>query len=60
MIIPLERVSGDQDLVLIEKDTKGRVSREKILPVLFVPLTGEHLVRPWRLGFERLQPLPWT
>ena len=42
MIIPLERASGDQDLVLIEKDTKGSESRERILPVLFVPLTGEH------------------
>ena len=42
MIIPLERGFGAQDLVLIEKDAKGSVSREVILPVIFVPLTGEH------------------
>jgi protein-L-isoaspartate(D-aspartate) O-methyltransferase len=42
MIIPLEGGFGHQDLVLIEKDAAGRVSREVILPVVFVPLTGEH------------------
>ncbi len=42
MIIPLEGRFGAQDLVLIEKNAKGRVSREEILPVIFVPLTGEH------------------
>jgi len=42
MIIPLEgRVFDHQNLVLIEKDAAGRVSRENILPVVFVPLTGE-------------------
>lgn len=42
MIIPLEGRFGAQDLVLIEKNARGRVSREEILPVIFVPLTGEH------------------
>jgi protein-L-isoaspartate(D-aspartate) O-methyltransferase len=41
MIIPLEGRFG-QDLVLIEKDAAGKVARQKILPVLFVPLTGGH------------------
>jgi protein-L-isoaspartate(D-aspartate) O-methyltransferase len=41
MIIPLENRFGQQDLVLIEKDAAGKVSREEILPVVFVPLTGE-------------------
>ena len=41
MIIPLEGRFGTQDLVLIEKDREGKVSRQEILPVVFVPLTGE-------------------
>ncbi len=42
MIIPLESRFGAQDLVLIEKDAEGRVRRQEILPVIFVPLTGDH------------------
>lgn len=41
MIIPLDNRSGFQDLVLIGKDADGTVRREEILPVIFVPLTGE-------------------
>jgi protein-L-isoaspartate(D-aspartate) O-methyltransferase len=41
MIIPLEGRFGAQDLVLIEKDAAGKVRRREILPVVFVPLTGE-------------------
>jgi protein-L-isoaspartate(D-aspartate) O-methyltransferase len=41
MIIPLDNRFGFQDLVLIEKNADGTVSRQEILPVIFVPLTGE-------------------
>jgi protein-L-isoaspartate(D-aspartate) O-methyltransferase len=41
MILPLESRFGRQDLVLIEKDAAGRVARREVLPVMFVPLTGE-------------------
>lgn len=41
MIIPLDNRSGVQDLVLVEKSADGAVRREEILPVIFVPLTGE-------------------
>lgn len=40
LIIPLgERYFG-QDLVLLEKDEKGRVAQKSVLPVAFVPLIG--------------------
>jgi protein-L-isoaspartate(D-aspartate) O-methyltransferase len=42
MILPLNSGRGSQDLVLIEKSADGAVSSRDILPVLFVPLTGEH------------------
>jgi protein-L-isoaspartate(D-aspartate) O-methyltransferase len=42
LIIPLERRFAAQHLVLIEKNRDGKVSRQEILPVMFVPLTGEH------------------
>jgi protein-L-isoaspartate(D-aspartate) O-methyltransferase len=42
MIIPLRTRFGGQDLVLIEKDSEGSIRRSVILPVRFVPLTGEH------------------
>jgi protein-L-isoaspartate(D-aspartate) O-methyltransferase len=42
MIIPLRTRFGGQELVLIETDDRGSVRREDILPVLFVPLTGDH------------------
>jgi protein-L-isoaspartate(D-aspartate) O-methyltransferase len=41
MIIPLEGRFGGQELVLIEKDAAGNVAHRDILPVMFVPLTGE-------------------
>jgi protein-L-isoaspartate O-methyltransferase len=31
-----------QDLLVIEKDRAGKVSRREVLPVAFVPLTGSH------------------
>lgn len=45
MIIPLESRSGAQDLVLIEKDSQGSVHSKDVLPVRFVPLTGDHQQR---------------
>lgn len=40
MVIPLgERYVG-QDLMLIEKDGRGRVAEKNVLPVAFVPLIG--------------------
>jgi protein-L-isoaspartate(D-aspartate) O-methyltransferase len=42
MIIPLRTRFGGQELVLIETDDRGSVRREDILPVMFVPLTGDH------------------
>jgi protein-L-isoaspartate(D-aspartate) O-methyltransferase len=41
MVIPLEAGFGSQNLVLIEKDLQGEIHRRKILPVAFVPFTGE-------------------
>jgi protein-L-isoaspartate(D-aspartate) O-methyltransferase len=42
MIIPVQRGFGGQELVLIDKDNQGTVSHKDILPVRFVPLTGDH------------------
>ena len=42
MIIPVHRGIQSQQLVLVEKDKEGNVSTRDILPVLFVPLTGDH------------------
>lgn len=42
MIIPVGSRFMVQQLVLVEKDDAGNVSTRQILPVQFVPLTGEH------------------
>ena len=42
MVIPVGSRFMVQQLVLVEKDNKGKVSTRQILPVRFVPLTGEH------------------
>jgi len=39
MIIPVKQRLWSQDLLLIEKDAQGEISRQEILPVRFVPLT---------------------
>jgi protein-L-isoaspartate(D-aspartate) O-methyltransferase len=41
MILPYETDSGFQHLVLITKDDKGKTSRKNVMPVRFVPMTGE-------------------
>lgn len=42
MVIPVGSRFMVQQLVLVEKDAKGKVTTRQILPVRFVPLTGEH------------------
>ena len=39
MVIPVGPQNGSQTLLLLEKK-KGRVTTQKLLPVLFVPFTG--------------------
>lgn len=41
LIIPVGGRYSGQHLLLIEKDRQGRVSRESVLPVIFVPLIGD-------------------
>lgn len=40
MVLPVG-IQFRQELILIEKDAEGQVSRRKIAPVAFVPMTGE-------------------
>jgi protein-L-isoaspartate(D-aspartate) O-methyltransferase len=40
MVIPVGPRHGDQELVLLTKDTAGEVTQRNVLPVAFVPLTG--------------------
>ena len=42
MVIPVGSRFMVQQLVLIKKDKEGEISLRQILPVKFVPLTGEH------------------
>ncbi len=42
MVIPVGSRFLTQQLVLIEKDPGGQLITRQILPVVFVPLTGEH------------------
>lgn len=42
MVIPVGSQFYVQQLVLVEKDTKGKITLRQIIPVRFVPLTGEH------------------
>jgi protein-L-isoaspartate(D-aspartate) O-methyltransferase len=41
MILPYETKQGFQYLVLVTKDEKGNISKRNVLPVMFVPMTGE-------------------
>ncbi len=41
MILPHGDAEGLQYLVLITKDPQGRISQKRVLPVQFVPMTGE-------------------
>jgi len=41
MILPYETDAGFQYLVLVTKDEKGDIHKEDVMPVRFVPMTGE-------------------
>lgn len=41
LVIPLGQHSGYQELMVIEVDSHGEVTRRAVLPVRFVPLTGD-------------------
>ena len=41
LVIPIGRPSGPQNLSLIQKDKQGEFTSQNILPVIFVPFTGE-------------------
>lgn len=41
MILPYETNLGFQHLVLVTKDDNGNISKRTVLPVMFVPMTGE-------------------
>jgi protein-L-isoaspartate(D-aspartate) O-methyltransferase len=42
MIIPVGSRFMVQELLMVEKNDKGKVTTRQILPVKFVPLTGKH------------------
>ena len=41
MIIPVGSVHGIQNLILVLKDESGDIRTRNLLPVRFVPMTGE-------------------
>jgi len=41
LVIPVGEEHGYQELLLVEVDSTGAISRQSMLPVRFVPLTGE-------------------
>ncbi len=41
MILPYENSLGFQHLVLVTKDEKGELHKKNVMPVRFVPMTGE-------------------
>ena len=41
MILPVEGAFGFQHLVVLTKDNKGKITKKNIMPVRFVPMTGE-------------------
>jgi protein-L-isoaspartate(D-aspartate) O-methyltransferase len=42
LVIPIASPGGSQDLLVIEKLPDGSTTSRSVLPVRFVPLTGEH------------------
>lgn len=42
MVLPLGSTRGAQMLTVIDKDASGVITRRDVLPVAFVPLTGDH------------------
>jgi len=41
LVIPVGEEHGYQELLVVEVDVAGEISRQSVLPVRFVPLTGE-------------------
>jgi protein-L-isoaspartate(D-aspartate) O-methyltransferase len=41
MILPVENELGFQYLILVTKDKEGRLRRKNVMPVRFVPMTGD-------------------
>ena len=41
MIVPVGSPFGNQTLMLISKDTDGKIRSKTLLPVVFVPMTGQ-------------------
>ncbi|MGQ0429415.1 MAG: protein-L-isoaspartate(D-aspartate) O-methyltransferase [Gammaproteobacteria bacterium] len=41
MVIPVGAPFYSQDLIVVEKDVKGKITTRSVLPVAFVPLTGD-------------------
>ena len=42
LVIPVGKEHGYQELLLVEVDEAGQISKRSVLPVRFVPLTGDH------------------
>ncbi len=42
LVVPIGRSSYEQQLTVVTKSEAGEVSTREVLPVVFVPLTGEH------------------
>jgi protein-L-isoaspartate(D-aspartate) O-methyltransferase len=42
MIIPVGAVFQTQQLTLVRKNLDGEVTTRQVLPVMFVPFTGDH------------------
>lgn len=42
MVIPINQSDGSQELIVYSKDLAGKISQRSILPVRFVPITGEN------------------
>jgi len=40
LVIPVGQAYASQELLVLEKEADGRISRQSVLPVAFVPLTG--------------------
>jgi len=41
MILPVENESGFQYLILLSKDERGKLHKKNVMPVRFVPMTGD-------------------
>ena len=44
LVMPVGEVWGDQELVLLTRDTTGVINTREVLPVRFVPMTGEGIL----------------